>query len=184
MCSWFWHSNLCHLEPQLFEPICLHPNLTYPQVLLLGYTIAVYPLLLIFITFVLVKLHDNPAFAVQLWRPFHKCLVPFRKQWNIRSSLVNALAIFVILSYVKILNVSLQLLMPWHVYNMEGQIVNVAYLFYNGTIDMTSKAYLPYFVLALLMLLIFNVLPLLLLTLYPSLVSKSSSIVGLVWRTD
>ena len=71
------------------------------QVLLLDYSVAVYPLLLIFITFILVKLHDKFAFVVYLWRPFHKCLVVFRKQWNIRSSLSNALATFIILSYIK-----------------------------------------------------------------------------------
>ena len=150
-----------------YKPICLHPDLTYPQVLLLDYAVAVYPLLLIFVTFILVKMHDNFAFVTWLWRPFHKCLVLFRKQWNIRSSLVNALATFIILSYIKILNVSSELLMSSHVYNMNGQIVNVAYLYYHGTIDMTSKAYVPYLVLAVLMLLIFNIIPLLLLTLYP-----------------
>ena len=150
-----------------YKPICLCQNLTYPQVLMLDYAVAMYPLLLIFITFILVKLHDNFAFVIWLWSPFHKCLVLFRKQWNIRSSLVNALATFIILSYIKILNVSFELLLPSHVYNIERQSVNVAYLYYNGTIDMTSKAYLPYLVLAVLMLLIFNIFPLVLLTLYP-----------------
>ena len=150
-----------------YKPICLHPDLTYPQMLLLDYAIAVYPLLLIFITFIFVKLHDNFQLIVWLWRPFHRYLFYFRKQWNIHSSLVNALATFIILSYVKILNVSFQLLMPSRIYNMKGQTLNAAYLYHNGTIDMTSRSYLPYLTLALLMLLVFNVLPLLLITLYP-----------------
>lgn len=66
-------------------------------------------------------------------------------------------------------SVSFQLLMPSHVYNRKGQIVNVAYLYYSGTIDMTSKSYLPYLMLALLMSFVFNILslPLLLVALYP-----------------
>ena len=48
-----------------YQPICLLPDLTYPQVLTLDYAIAVYLLLLIFITFILVKLHDN--FATVVW---------------------------------------------------------------------------------------------------------------------
>ena len=72
-----------------YSPICLHPHITYPQVLLLDYAVAVYPMLLIFITYILVKMHDNYAFIVKLWRPFHRCLFIFRKQWNIHSSLVN-----------------------------------------------------------------------------------------------
>ena len=151
-----------------YSPICLHPHITYPQVLLLDYAVAVYPMLLIFITYILVKMHDNYAFIVKLWRPFHRCLVLFRKQWNIQSSLVNALATFIVLSYVKILNVSFQLLMPSHVYNMYGETVNKTDLYYNGSITMTSKAYRPYLAIAVLMLLIFNVIPLLLLAVYPS----------------
>ena len=151
-----------------YSPICLHPHITYPQVLLLDYAVAVYPMLLIFITYLLVKMHDNYAFIVKLWRPFHRCLVIFRKQWNIQSSLVNALATFIVLSYVKILNVSCQLLMPSHVYNTHSEIVNIAYLYYNGSITMTSKAYRPYLAIAVLMLLIFNVIPLLVLAVYPS----------------
>ena len=94
----------------LYNPICLHPDLTTHQVLTLDYAIAVYPLMLIFITFTLVKLHDNFSFVVWLWRPFHKYLALFRKQWNIRSSLVSTLATFITLSYIKILNVSFVLL--------------------------------------------------------------------------
>ena len=150
-----------------YNPICLYPNLTYQDVLLLDYAVAVYPLFLILITFVMIKLHDNFAIVVWLWRPFHKCLFLFRKQWNIRSYLVNALTTFIVLSYVKILNVSFEFLTPSHVYNMNGQIVSNAYWYYDGRVNMTSKEYLPYLLLALFMLLIFNVLPMVLLALYP-----------------
>ena len=150
-----------------YKPICLYPDLKYQHALLLDYAVAVYPLLLIFITFICVKLHDNLAIVVWVWRPFHKCLVQFRKQWNIRSYLVNALATFIVLSYVKILNVSFQFLTSSHVYDIKGQQVNKGYWYYDGRVDMTSTEYMPYLVLALSMLMIFNVFPLVLLTLYP-----------------
>ena len=89
-----------------YGPICLYPNLNYQQVLMLEYAIGVYPLFLIFLTYILVKLHDNFAIVVWLWRPFHRCLAVFRRQWNIRSDLFHALATFMVLSYVKILNTS------------------------------------------------------------------------------
>lgn len=50
---------------------------------------------------------------------------------------------------------------------MKGQSINKAYWYFDGRVDMTSKEYLPYLVLALFMLLIFNILPLVLLALYP-----------------
>ena len=150
-----------------YKPICLSPDLKYQHVLLLDYAVAVYPLLLIFITFICVKLHDNFAIVVWLWMPFHKCLVRFRNQWNIRSCLVNALATFIVLSYIKILNVSFQFFISSIVYDLKGQVVSKVYWYYDGRVDMTSREYLPYLVFALFMSLTFNVIPLVLLTLYP-----------------
>ena len=150
-----------------YKPICLYPDLKYQHVLLLDYAIAVYPLLLIFITFICVKLHDNFAIVVWLWRPFHKYLVRLRKQWNIQSYLVNALATFIILSYVKILNVSFEFLLMSNLYNMDGKSVSLGLWYFDGRVDMTSIEYLPYLLISLCMLLIFNILPLVLLTLYP-----------------
>ena len=150
-----------------YKPLCLYPNITYQQVLILDYAVALYPLLLIFITYILVKLHDNFAVVVWLWRPFHKCLVRFRKQWNIQSYLINALTTFIVLSYVKILNVSFQFLTFSQAYNMTRAKVDKTFWYYDGRVDMASKDYLPYLILALSMLLIFNILPLVLLALYP-----------------
>ena len=147
-----------------YEPICLYRNLNYQKVLLLEYAIGVYPLFLVFLTYILVKLHDNFAIVVWLWRPFHRCLAVFRRQWNIRSYLVHALATFIVLSYVKILNTFFEFLIPSHIFNMKGQSINKAY---NGSVDMASKNYLPYLVLAVFMLLVFNILSLVLLALYP-----------------
>ena len=42
------------------------------------------------------------------------------------------LATYITLSYIKILNVSFELLLPSCIYNEEGQHVNVALLYYNG----------------------------------------------------
>ena len=147
--------------------ICIHPDLNYQQILLLEYAIAIYPLFLILLTFILIKLHDNFTFVVWIWKPFHRCLAVFRREWNIRSYLVHAFATFIVLSYVKILNTSFELLRPSLLYDMHGHHILKAYWYYDGRVDMTSKGYIPILVLALFMLLLFNVLPLVLLALYP-----------------
>ena len=147
--------------------VCIHPDLNYQHVLLLEYTIAIYPLFLILFTFILVKLHDNFAFVVWLWKPFYRCLAVFRRQWNIRSYLVHAFATFIVLSYVKILYTSFELLRPSQLYDMHGNHILKAYWYYDGRVDMTSKGYFPILFLALFMLLLFNVFPLALLALYP-----------------
>ena len=149
--------------------ICIHPDINYQHVLLLEYAIAIYPLFLILLTFILVKLHDNFAFVVWLWKPFYRCLAVFRRQWNIQSYLVHAFATFIVLSYVKILyyNTSFELLRPSLLYDMHGNHILEAYWYYNGRVDITSKGYIPILFLALFMLLLFNVSPLVLLALYP-----------------
>ena len=162
--SAFWNLDFFR---SFYGTICLYPNLRYQHILLLEYAIGVYPLFLIFLTYIMVKLHDNFTIVVWLWSPFHRCLAVFRRQWNIQSYLVHALATFVVLSYVKILNTSFEFLIPSHVFNMEAQSINKAYWYYDGSVDMTSKGYLPYLMLALFMLLTFNVLPLLSLAFYP-----------------
>ena len=63
-----------------YEPICLYRNLNYQKVLLLEYAIGVYPLFLVFLTYILIKLHDNFGIVVWLWRPFHRCLAVFKRQ--------------------------------------------------------------------------------------------------------
>ena len=151
----------------LYGYICIHPDLNYQHILLLEYAIGIYPLFLILLTFILIKMHDNFALVVWLWKPFHRCLALFRRQWNIRNYLVHAFATFVILSYVKILNTSFELLRPSQLYDVHGNHILKAYWYYDGRVDMTSKGYIPILLLALFMLLFFNVLPLALLALYP-----------------
>ena len=75
---------------------------------------------------------------------------------------------FILLSYVKILNVSFDILTPGKRYmKPDGSEVNKQYWYYNGSLEYFGKDHVPYAVLAILTSLIFNVLPLALLILYP-----------------
>ena len=121
--------------------ICIHPDLNYQQVLLLEYAIGIYPLFLILLTFILVKLLDKFSFVILLWQPIHRCLAVFRT--------------FIVLSYVKILNTSFELLIPSQLYDMHGNHVLKAYWYYDGRVDMTSKGYILILVLALYCLMCF-----------------------------
>ena len=153
---------------QMYSPFCLHPEMTTVQALALDYAIAVYPLVLIATTYLLVELHDNGfRVIVWLWKPFHKCFVCFRRGWNIKVSLIDAFATFLLLSYVKFLSVSFDLLVPTRVYNIHGEALTRLYLFYDGSLEYFDKDHLPYGVLALVVLVVFNIFPLLLLCLYP-----------------
>ena len=153
----------------LYPSFCLHPATTTVQILALDYIIAAYPLVLLLIAYILVKLHDsNLRIVAWLWRPFHRCSARCRRGWNIKTSLIDAFATFLLLSYMKFLSVSVDLLAPVHVFNMQGQTLSKQYLYWDGTIDYFGSEHLPYAILALSVVMIFNILPLLLLCLYPS----------------
>ena len=151
----------------IYPQFCLHPAMTTVQALALDYAIAVYPLVLITITYLLVELHDHDfKIIVWLWKPFHKCFARLRREWNIKLSLIDAFATFLLLSFVKFTNVSFDLLVLSPVFNIHGELLS-RYLFYDGTTEYFGKEHLPYAILAVVVLLVFNIFPLLLLCLYP-----------------
>ena len=160
----FWNLDFFRT---LYPHFCLHPDMSTLQVLALDYIIAACPLLLIVVTYSLVELHDRNYRIIQwIWKPFGICFAFFQRQWNIRNSLIEAFVTFLLLSYVKFLNVSFDLLIPVYPYNVEGEPLE-PFLYYDGTIEYFGQQHLPYAILAIVVLVIFNILPLLLLCFYP-----------------
>ena len=160
----FWNLDFFRT---LYSRFCLHPNMSTLQVLALDYVIAVYPLLLTVLTYLLIELHNrNCNLVVWLWKPFHGCFTRLRRQWDIQTSLIEAFASFLLLSYVKFLSVSFDFLVSVHLYNVHGESME-PYLYFDGTVEYFGKQHLPYAILAIVVLTIFNILPLLLLCLYP-----------------
>ena len=151
----------------LYTPFCLHPNMTAIHTQALDYAVAVYPLLLVVITYIFASLHYRYPRVVSLWKPFYRCFRCIRKEWDIRNTLIGAFATFILLSYVKILNISLDLLTPVTLYDLKGQTLKQFYLNMDGTVEYFGKEHLPYGVLAVVMALLFNILPLILLCLFP-----------------
>ena len=122
-----------------YTPFCLHPNASTLQVLSLDYTIAAYPLALIVLTYTLVRLHYyNCTLVVSLWRPFINCFARCRRQWDIQNSLVDAFATFLLLSFVKFLSVSFDILMPTFSWDIETTI-QPPVVYYDGTFEYFGK---------------------------------------------
>ena len=98
--------------------ICL--ELTTLQTLALDHIIAIYPLLLVLITYTMIELHARGCrVLVCLWRPFHGCCVRFSRVMDIQSSIIKAFTTFLLLSYVKILNATLDVLLPIRLYRIN-----------------------------------------------------------------
>ena len=151
----------------LYPPFCLHPKLTSLQVLMLDYLVAVYPMILVFLTWIFVRLNERFRLTMSLCWPFYKCLRHFRQEFKIKSSLISAFATMLLLSYVKILNVTANILNSGYHYDMYGNYGHL-YVYYDTNTLYLSREHLPYFITAIAMSLVFNIIPLLLLCIYPS----------------
>ena len=143
----------------LYAPFCLHPSLNTMHVTALDYLIAVYPMLLIFLTCLVTTILSN--FKLR----FVHLNTNRRNGSNIRGSLLNVFATFFVLSYSKILTTSLNLLAPVYAYTRNGE--RAVYLFSNGEIPYFGGEHLPFGILAITMLTLFNIMPVVLLLLYP-----------------
>ena len=145
--------------------ICLH--ISNLEALILEYAIAFYPMILILITYVIIELYSRGfRIIIMIWRPFQQCAMYFRKNWNIKPSLIDAFATFLLLSYNRLLDISFSLLMYTTVYNSRGEAVG-RYLYYESSKEFLGEEHLPYGILAVLVLSFFNIVPLLLLLFYP-----------------
>lgn len=150
----------------LYRPFCIQPHLTAQFVLALDYLVALYPLILIILTYIFVVLHERGCkVIVFLWKPFHKFFARFRSQWAIKKSLVHAFSTFIVLSYVKILSVSFDLLLPTYAHRSPS-FARAVYFYYDPTILFDGHSAFYFFVAALCTL-ICVLSPILLLLAYP-----------------
>ena len=150
----------------VYKPFCLHPNMTALQTISLDYAIAIYPLLLILLTYAFVTIHDRFAIVQLLWKPVMWMMLKINCEFRVKRTLIKAFGTFILLSYVKVLNTSVNILMPAQVYNASGIVVGV-YVYYNGSLEYFGRDHLPYALLAVFMFIAFNLVPFLLLCLYP-----------------
>lgn len=150
--------------------ICL--KLSPIQVLTLDYSLAVYPLFLTVLIYATVELYTRDyILIVKICKPINKVLTSCRRHWNIKTSLIDVFATFLLLSMVKFLNVSFDLLIPVVTHHLDYTNGTNTYkenaMYFDPTIQLFSRDHQPFAILALLVLLIFVVFPTILLLLYP-----------------
>ncbi|XP_064390096.1 uncharacterized protein LOC135338017 [Halichondria panicea] len=133
----------------------------------MDYALAMYPLLLTVISYILIKLHDRDyRVMVLLWRPFRCIFKKFRRNWNIRNSVIDAYVTCFLLSFVKVLNTSIDILTPTRATDLtSGKSTWV--LYYDGTVDYLGTEHLPYAILTIIIDIVMIVAPAILLVLYP-----------------
>ena len=145
--------------------ICL--NITTLQALTLEYLLALYPFVLILISYLLIVLYDRRVpVIVTLWKPFNKVLAIFRKSWDIRTSVLDSFATFFLLSYMKILNVTGDVLIPTQIFQMSSNKSKFG-VYYSPTVSYLGDEHLPYAILAIILVTLFVSVPTIIFILYP-----------------
>ena len=150
----------------LYPALCLSSHMTTLQAAFLEYCIGLYPLALLALTYVLVKVYDRTCGAgLCNWRPCHSCFAYLRRNVDIRSSLIDAFATFLILSYIKIGYTTLLILQPTVVDKVDGTYK--LYVYVDPSYEYFGIDHLLYALSAICISLGINILPLLLLFIYP-----------------
>jgi len=134
----FWNLDFFRMVYKLF---CLHPKMTTIQAMSMDYVTAIYPLALLGLVHVFVELHDHGCRLILcLWKPFHCCFFRLRRQWDIRTSLVDAFATLLLLSYMKLLTVLVDLLVPTTVYDIHGKPLPTIFLFLMEALNILAES--------------------------------------------
>ena len=150
-------------------PFCIDQHLTNVHAVLLEYLSAFYPMVLVFVTFVLIELHGrNVRIFVWLWRPFNELFARFRRSWDIHYSIVNAFSTFLLLSYSKIITVSFRLLYQTSIYDLNKRRI-VRRLHIDPTAQNFGSPLQSFIsIVAISIIIVFSFLPVFLLLLYPT----------------
>ena len=159
--------SMWNLDPfrSVIPDICL--NVSTLQSFALDTCVSLYPMALMLVSYMLIKLHDRNVWCIVIaWKPFHMIFRLIRDKWDIRTSVIDSFSTFFLLSYVKILSVSTDLMLFTSVYELNSKKTRYR-LFYDSSIKFLHSDHIPYAALSILIFVVFSVIPTLILILYP-----------------
>jgi hypothetical protein len=158
----FWNLDVLR---SILPDICL--NITTLQALALEYLIALYPFLLILISYLIIELHDRKfVCVVTAWKPFKKILTLIHMTYDIRTSVIDSFATFFLLAHVKMLSVTTDLLMLTRI-DQLGSNSSTLGVYYSPSVQYFGDEHRPYAILALSFLTLIVIIPTLIFLLYP-----------------
>ena len=152
----------------VIPPFCVSSNIKTVHALVLEYIVAFYPIFLILLTYVCIKLHDNNFRpVVWLWKPFHRYFVHFRRSWDSKASIISAFTTFLLLSFSKILFVSFTLLYTFSIHH-NAHAQKKCTMYYDPTLECHTLEYSIFAAIGVCVLAVFIISPTILLILYPT----------------
>ena len=185
-CRFLYYANLHHLSSvviivltiygffnmdflvYVLPPFCISNKLSTLTVIALDYSVALYPLVLSVMVYLLIEVHDKGCWPlVWVWRPVHRCLFHLRRSWDIKGSTINAFATLYVLSFMKVISTCVNLMLSTPMANTCGTDSTKSHLYYNASCCSFQSCHRPYVILTFIVAIIFIILPLLFLFLHP-----------------
>ena len=129
----------------IVPPFCISNKMSIFAVIALDYVVALYPLTLVAMIYLLIEIHDRGCWLFNcLWKLFHKFLFYFRKSWDIKGSIINAFATLYVLSFTKVVSTSVRFMLTTDVQNMCGIYYHKTHLYYNASCSLFQPCHHPY----------------------------------------
>ena len=147
---------------KFYPPLCISEELTNLEVIALRYLVALYPLLILVIYALVCLCDSNFKPLVLVWRPFGAIISCFRKQFNIKHSLIHAFASFFFLSFFSFSVTSVSLLTTVNIQKYDNYVHE--YVFYWDAFNL----HISISILAITIFVVFIILPTVLLLAYPT----------------
>ena len=161
-CYGFWNLDFFSY---VFPSFCIKEGMSTLTVIALEYTVALYPIFFTVVVYYCITYHDNGCrVLVCCWRPIRWCFIRFRGTWELKGSVINAFATFLLLSYSKLCSISFSLLRSVLVYDICGNRSQRVY--HELSYENLSNHHLSYVISASITLIVLICLPALFILFY------------------
>ena len=150
----------------IYKPTCISPSITTTQSYAIEGAIGLYPLVLLIVMYSFVTLRDRGCrVIVKIWKPFYFLLSRFQSKLNLKTSLIDTFATFLLFSYMKIGFAAFYVLAPTPVWSPDGSYRLAVYI--DPSVAYFGSSHIGYAVIALLLAIVVLIIPIILLFLYP-----------------
>ena len=162
-----WNLDLLR---SVLPPFCVISGLSFKYAAVLGYVSVLYPLFLIFLTWVCIDLYGRGLKPIVYpVTKFRNCLKKLKQDWGEKRDVVDVFSAFFLLSYSRLMYQSSLFLECHKVVSLDthGHWSLMYILDYDQNITCGSSKYIAIAVVVALSLFVFNILPALLIVFYP-----------------
>ena len=154
----------------IIPPFCISSKLKIIHIAFFGYVSAFYPLLLIGITYMCIKLYSYDCLPIVWIRT--RAQKHFKMKFHTKNTIIDVFATFLLLSYTKLMLMFTAFLGFARIVNNDGSTLKTK-LDIDSSISFFSDEHIPFLVIAIFVLIGPVLLSALLLTLYPIKVVRS-----------